>query len=240
MNNSANKKIDLGLILGSGIDISDDLVRDKKIISEESSGIHNKIVYTASIDGKRIIVFKGRKHFYEGYSLDEICSNINIAAEHKVKNILITNAAGGINENFTEGDIMMINSHINFNSKLINKKNFNPYSTSLRNKFRKVCIENKIKFHEGVYGSLSGPTYETKSEIRMLKKIGADAMGMSTVPEVIESFSSGINVIAVSVITNLLRENRIEKADHNNIVLTAQKASQSLNFAIKNLLSELN
>jgi len=234
------ENIMLGLILGSGIDLSDEIISNKQIISEESSGIHDKVIYTATIDCNNIIVFKGRKHFYEGYSIGEICSNINIAAGHKVKNILITNAAGGINENFIEGDIMMINSHINFNSKLKNKKNFNPYNTSLRNKFRKVCIENKIKFHEGVYGCLSGPTYETKSEIRMLKKIGADAMGMSTVPEVIESFSSGINVIAVSVITNLLRENNVEKADHNNIVLTAQKASQSLNLAIKNLLSELN
>lgn len=234
------KNIVLGLILGSGIDLSEDSVTSKKIITEENTGIHHKVVYTASIEGKKVIVFKGRKHFYEGYSSAEILSNIKTAVKHGVKNMLITNAAGGINENFNEGDIMLISSHINFNSKLNLSKNFNPYNSGLKNKFRKVCIENKIKLHEGIYGCLSGPTYETKSEIRMFKKIGTDAMGMSTVPEVIESFSSGINAIGISVITNLLRENNIEKADHNNIILTAQKASLSLNLAIKKLLSELN
>jgi purine-nucleoside phosphorylase len=235
-----NSNIVLGLILGSGIDLDENIITDKAIYSIDRGGIHIKIVYTCKINGKELLVFKGRKHFYEGFSRDEMLENIRIAKEHGVRNLLITNAAGGLNENFIDGDLMLITSHISFNNKLVYHKNSDPYSHELIEKFKRACMKSKVKLQEGLYGFYSGPTYETKAEIRMQKKIGLDAAGMSTIPEVYEAASLGMKVISVSVITNLLKENAILPASHEDVLFTAQKASASLNKAIENLISELN
>jgi purine-nucleoside phosphorylase len=235
-----NSNIFLGLILGSGIDLDENIITDKAIFSIERRGVHVKVVYTCKIHGKELLVFKGRKHFYEGYSRDEMLENIRTAKEHGVRNLIITNAAGGLNENFVDGDLMLITSHISFNNKLINNKNPDPYSKELSEKFKRACMKSKVKLHEGSYGFYSGPTYETKAEIRMQKKIRLDAAGMSTIPEVYEAASHGMKVISVSVITNLLKENAILPASHEDVLSTAQKASANLNKAIENLISELN
>lgn len=235
-----NKNIAIGLILGSGVDISEDSISGKNVIFEETSGVHHKVVFTCSISGKDAIIFKGRKHFYEGHTLEEITANIKLAKKLGVENLLITNAAGGLNENFNDGDLMLINSHINF----IDKLNFHPeshfYSRSLQDKFRAACRKMKVKLHEGTYGCYTGPNYETKAEIRLQKKIGLDAAGMSTVPEVIAANSLGINVIAVSIITNLLKENSVAVTAHEEVLNTAKKASISLNKVLPVFISELN
>lgn len=188
-----NSNIVLALILGSGIELNQGLFEHKKMIFEDSSGIHHKQIYTCSYKGKTIIVFKGRRHFYEGQSYEEITSNIELAKNMNVKNVILTNAAGGLNENFAEGDVMLITSHINFIDKLIYNKPEFPYSGYLMKKLKKICFQNNIKLHEGVYGCYPGPTYETRSEIRMQKKFMIDAAGMSTIPEVFASKSAGLN-----------------------------------------------
>jgi purine-nucleoside phosphorylase len=235
-----NSNIILGLILGSGIDLREDAITDKTVYSVDTSGVHKKIIYGCKIHGKELLVFKGRKHFYEGYGLNEMLANVHLANEYGVKNLLITNAAGGLNENFAEGDLMLITSHVDFNGRLLYKKNACPYSNELQKKFKKACSKSKVKLHEGSYGYYSGPTYETKAEIRMQKKFGLDAAGMSTIPEVYEASSLGMNVISVSVITNLLKENDTLPASHDEVLYTAQKASTKLNKAIEVLISELN
>lgn len=243
-----NSKIALALILGSGIEPGDEITKDKIILFEDTRGVHSKVIYSCTIAGKNVLVFKGRRHFYEGYSLEEITSNVNFAIERGAENIFITNAAGGLNENFSEGDLMMITSHINFIDKLklrffadndgLLNKNF--YSRELQDKFRSLCKLHKIKLHEGTYGCYSGPTYETNAEIRFQKKIMLDAAGMSTVPEVISASKHKINVLAVSVITNLLRENSIGQTSHDDVLLTAKIASNSLKKVLPAFISQLN
>lgn len=232
--------ITLGLILGSGVDLDEKLVSEKKVILEDSTGIHQKLVYTCKMSGRGVLVFKGRKHFYEGYGFDSITSGIALAHEMGVKNILITNAAGGLNANFEDGDLMLINSHVNFIDSLKHKRASFPYSKVLREKFLAVSKRVKVKVHEGVYGCYSGPAYETRGEIRFQKKIGLDAAGMSTIPEVYSATGHGMNVIAVSVITNLLKENYHQSTSHADVLLIANRASEKLNSILPGFVSELN
>lgn len=235
-----NSNISLGIILGSGIGLNEDLYSSANVIIEETSGIHHKIVFTCKIAGKNIIVFKGRKHFYEGHSLNEITSNIQLAQKLNVKNLFITNAAGGVNESFCQGDLMLITSHINFIDKMILKKSAFPYSKVLAEKFRKICSSMGVKLQEGVYGCYAGPMYETKAEVKMQKKFLIDAAGMSTVPEVLEAKNIGMNIIAVSVITNMLSENPAGHTLHSNVLSAAANASSKLNLVLPKLISELN
>ncbi|MEO8513910.1 MAG: purine-nucleoside phosphorylase [Ignavibacteria bacterium] len=235
-----NKNIALGLILGSGVDLSDDIITEKNVIFEETKGVHHKLIYECKIAGADVLVFKGRKHFYEGYTSEEITSNIKTAKELGVKNLLITNAAGGLNENFCEGDFMLITSHIDFIDKLPKLPSANTYSKVLQEKFRAACRKAQVRLQEGTYGCYSGPTYETKAEIRFQKKIGLDAAGMSTVPEVNNANHYGINVIGVSIITNILKENSISVATHEDVLITAGLASKNLNNVIPAFISELN
>ena len=238
-----NSKIALVLILGSGVELDNEITADKKILFEDNRGVHHKVIYSCVTGGKKILVFKGRRHFYEGYSHEEITSNINYAVKLGAENILITNAAGGLNENFSEGDLMLITSHINFIDKLrFSAVKNNPafYSKELQDKFRNSCKITNVMLQEGTYGCYTGPTFETNSEIRFQKRIMLDAAGMSTVPEVIDAVSKNINVAAVSVITNLLKENSSGQTSHDNVLITAKKASESLKKILPVFISQLN
>lgn len=238
-----NSNISLALILGSGVELDENLISDKSILFEDKTGVHHKLIYRCIFGGKDVLVFKGRRHYYEGWSLEEITSNIKTAEEYGVKNILVTNAAGGLNENFRDGELMLITSHINFIDKLKfnnNHINRNYYSKELKAKLLEACSTAKVKIHEGTYGCYTGPTYETKAEIRMQKKIKLDAAGMSTVPEVIFAAAKNLNVIAVSVITNLLRENSEQFTSHEDVLLTASMASKSLNKVLPVFINQLN
>lgn len=232
--------IDLALILGSGLELDESLITSKELLSEDKSGIHHKLVFTCIMGGRKLLVFRGRKHFYEGHGFESITSSVKTAYEMGTRNILITNAAGGLNENFDEGDLMLINSHINFIEKMNQKRNPFPYSKTLQKTFLRISGKMKIKIHEGVYGCYSGPAYETCGEIRFQKKIGLDAAGMSTLPEVNAAAGLGINVIAVSVITNLLKENLQQHTSHGNVLNISKTASAKLNAILPGFVSELN
>ena len=234
-----NNKFKFGVILGSGLDVISDSFPEKEIVSEELDGIHSKRVIIIQSPETPMVLFCGRKHFYEGYSKDELIDNVKKAGEFGVEYLLVTNAAGAVNENFEESDLMLINSHVYLNTKLINKRCQFPYDKDLIDRFKYICYDLNLKFHDGVYACLPGPAYETPAEIALLKKIGVDAVGMSTVPEVFEAVKLGIKVFAVSVITNLLKENSPIKANHFNILKTSQKASEKLLFVVKRLANEL-
>jgi purine-nucleoside phosphorylase len=234
-----NNKVKFGVILGSGLDTAALYFNSLKLVSEELHGIHSKRIYLLDAPKASVVLYCGRKHFYEGYTRDEINSNIQDAASRGVKYMLITNAAGGINVNYEKSDLMMIHSHINLNSKLRNEMIGFPYDEGLNERFKKICSNLKIKFYSGVYACLPGPAYETNSEISFLKKTGADAVGMSTVPEVMQAKILGIKVLGVSVITNLLRENHHIKTTHKSVLETSKKASEKLFFVVKRLANEL-
>lgn len=234
--------INMAVILGSGLDFMMEMIDSKVLINSDDSGFHKKRNYTAEISNKKVLFFCGRNHFYEGISENRILENIIKINELKIKNLIITNAAGGINLNFNVSDLMLINSHINFNQKFINNERLQyfPYNPDLTERFKKSCNTMKVPYHEGVYGCIHGPAYETNAEIRMLKAYGVDAIGMSTVPEVLNGNTKGINILGLSVITNVLKENISVPAKHEDIVKTARKASENLFKAIKNILIELN
>jgi purine-nucleoside phosphorylase len=235
-----NENIAFAMILGSGVELNNEIITNKEVIFEETQGVHHKLIYTCTISGKNVVVFKGRKHFYEGYSQEELTVNIRTAAELGIKDLLVTNAAGGINENFNDGDLMLIRSHINFIDKLKLPPVFINYNNILQEKFRTACGKVNVKLHEGTYGCYSGPTYETKAEIRFQKKIGLDAAGMSTIPEVLDANYRGINILGLSIITNMLKENSISVTSHEEVLNTAKIASLRLNKVLPVFISELN
>ncbi len=234
-----NNKFKFGIILGSGLDVIADSLPGKKTVSEELDGIHAKRIILVESTETPMVLFSGRKHFYEGYAKEEITDNINKAGEFGVENLLITNAAGGLNENFGEADLMVINSHINLNSKLKGRRYSFPYDRDLEDRYKKVCYELNIKYFKGVYACLQGPAYETPAEIKLLKKMGADTAGMSTVPEVFEAVKQGIKVLGISVITNLLKQNIPAATSHIDVLKTSKKASEKLLFVVKRLANEL-
>jgi len=236
----AISKISLAVVLGSGLGEFISELPGIDIISEDNNGIHSKLVFTSEISNKKVLFFSGRKHFYEGYGPEEITANMKTAAEMGVKNVLITNAAGGLNPSFAVGDMMLLKSHLNLNQKLIFKETHFPYSKELYDIIALAAKSLLINMYEGVYCCSSGPAYETKAEIRALKKIGCDAVGMSTIPEVFEAKSLGMNVAAVSVITNLLKENDLAPTSHEHVLAAASGASRPLFEVIKYLLNELN
>lgn len=234
-----NKKVKFGVILGSGLDHLADFFPEHKLISEKSPGIHKRRIYEVNTPDSRILLFCGRSHYYEGFSTEEITSNVSEAKSRGIEYLLITNAAGGINVNFEESDLMLINSHINLNPKLIFDKRQIIYDAYLLEIFTKVCNDLKIKFYNGIYASLPGPAYETNAEIRLLRKVGADSVGMSTIPEVFEASKQGIKVIGLSVITNLLKENSSSGINHLAVLKTSKTATEKLFFVVKRLANEL-
>src|SRR4030095_12688396 len=222
----------LAVILGSGIELDDSLLSNINIISREDSGIHRKIIYICRFNGSELMVFRGRKHFYEGHTYSLLTENINKLAKFRIKNVIITNAAGGGNSNFLVGEVMLIKLHIYLNSRILCKSSNFPYSVKLQNLFEQSCRIAKVRIHKGVYGYYQGPAYETKAEIRFQKKFNIDAAGMSTVPEVTAACIKGINVMGVSVITNLLKENNVEPASHESVLNVAKTASKNLQKAL--------
>ncbi len=235
-----NTNIVLGLVLGSGLDLDESILEGKKIITQEVAGVHSKIVYECRIAGKNILVFRGRKHFYEGSKPDEITENVRFALAKGVRNMLITNAAGGLSENFAVGEMMLITSHVSFNDRVKFTGKPSTINRNLNELVLSSAMKLNIKIHEGTYGYYPGPTYETKAETRFQKKFAIDAAGMSTVPEVYEAMKLGMNASAISVITNLLKENGLSATSHEDVLKSAVTANASLSRLITELISELN
>jgi purine-nucleoside phosphorylase len=235
-----NTHIVLGLVLGSGLDLEESLIQDKITLSQEITGVHKKTVFECKIAGKSILVFNGRKHFYEGFDREALTESVRFAHRYGVNNILFTNAAGGLNGNFTEGDLMLITSHINFNERAVLGKKPLTQNSNLNEIIRSSADRTKVKLVEGVYGFYPGPMYETGSEINFQKKLPIDAAGMSTVPEMYEAIRLGMNLGAISVITNLLSETTESVTSHEDVIKTAKAASVKLNLILPELISELN
>ena len=213
----------VALVLGSGLGYFADLLEEKEIVDYKdiphfpvsTAPDHQGRFVLGQISGKAVLVMQGRIHYYEGYSMDEVVFPVRVMKKLGIQHIFLTNAAGGINEEYRVGDIMMISDHIKFfNDTPLRGKNideFGPrfndmsdaYTRSLRSLARKIAEENGISLREGVYSYMPGPCFETPAEIRMLRILGADVVGMSTVPEVICASHAGLNVFALSFVTNL-------------------------------------
>jgi purine-nucleoside phosphorylase len=215
----------VGLVLGSGLGSLAETITDAVRIPYQNipgwpqSTVHGHTgqLVIGYLEGQPVVAQQGRAHFYEGYTLEQVTFPIRVMHFLGVKTVILTNAAGGLNHNYRVGDLMMLNDHINFvgmtgSNPLMgpNDETIGPrflgmvhtYDKDLRVIAQHVAQEAGITLHEGVYVWLSGPSFETPAEIRMLRTIGGDAVGMSTVPEVLVARHAGMRVLACSGITN--------------------------------------
>ncbi len=201
--------------------------------------------------GKKVVAMQGRFHFYEGYSTKEITFPIRVMKMLGIKNLLLSNAAGGINLNFKKGDLVAIEDHINLqtenpltgpNQEILGPRfpdMSEPYSNELRNKLHALANGQGTEIKEGVYAAVTGPNLETRAEYRYLKIIGADLVGMSTVPEVIVARHMDVPVLAVSVVTDECDPDNLQPVDIAEIIETAGKADEKLSTLFAALIEKL-
>ena len=214
-------------------------------------GHSGKLIFGA-LGNKRVMAMQGRFHFYEGYSMQQVTFPVRVMKALGINTLFVSNAAGGMNPEFKIGDIMIINDHINlFPEHPLRGKNYNelgprfpdmsePYSHRLIADALKVAAANNIKVHQGVYVGTQGPTFETPAEYRYFRRIGGDAVGMSTVPEVIVARHSGMEVFAISVITDMggLEGVEPEKVSHEEVQKAAAEAQPKMTAIMKGLINE--
>ena len=201
------------------------------------------------IEGKKVLCMSGRFHFYEGYAMQDIGFFVRVLKVAGVKNMMVTNAAGGINRSFSQGALMMITDHIKFfdDSPLRGENiaelgpRFNDmseaYTIELREKARAAAEIENIDLKEGIYAFMPGPSYETPAEIKMLDILGADAVGMSTVPEVITAAHCDMKVLGISCITNMAAGLSKEKLSHDDVKKTADENADKITRLIKRILT---
>lgn len=243
----------IGIILGSGLGpIVDDIKNSIEIDYKDIPGFplstvegHAGKVVCGELGNKLVLAMKGRFHYYEGYDVSQVVIAIRVFKLLGINDLLVTNAAGGINKAFSPGDLMIIRDHISFFAPSpLRGKNFDQfgprfpdmseaYSKKLREVLRKASEEAGVKMQEGVYAFTQGPMYETPSEIRALSVLGADAVGMSTVPEVIAARHAGMNVMGISCITNMAAGILNQPLNHEEVMQTAKHAEQSFTRVVK-------
>lgn len=262
--NYIKKKINitpsLGIILGSGLGSLASKVENQIVIpyknipyfpqSKVSGHSYNLIV--GNIGKTKVVLMQGRFHYYEGYSLKELTFPIYVLKMLGISSLIVTNACGGINSSFTPGDLMIIKDHINMlgNNPLIgdNDERFGPrfpdmseaYSKESIQLAKKVANKLNIDIKEGVYALYSGPSYETAAEIQAYKNLGADAIGMSTVPEVIVANYLNIKVLGISCITNMATGISKTKHSHEEVLQVANKASKNLCLLVEEIIKSFS
>jgi purine-nucleoside phosphorylase len=248
-----------GIVLGSGLGsfVNDMDIKYKIPYSDiphfpvsTVEGHSGQLIF-GNLGGKEVVAMAGRFHYYEGYSPQEVVFPIRVFKYLGVKTVLISNAAGGINTSFRVGDLMIINDHISLFTinPLIgpNEPGFGarfpdmsePYKKHLIEKVKSIAIKNKIAIREGVYAGVTGPTFETRAEYKMLHTLGGDAVGMSTVQEVIAAVQLGLSVFAISVITDMGIREEENIITHEEVLQAAKEAEPKLTFLFKQLIAQL-
>lgn len=244
------------IILGTGLGSLVHEITDKYEISYETiphfpiSTVegHNGKLILGKLGNKDIIAMQGRFHYYEGYSMNEVTFPIRVMHELGIKTLFVSNAAGGMNPSFEIGDLMIITDHINhFPEHPLRGKNipYGPrfpdmseaYDKSLILQADQIAKEKGIKVQHGVYIGTQGPTYETPAEYKMFRILGADAVGMSTVPEVIVAKHCGIRVFGISVITDLGVEGKIVEVTHEDVQKAADEAQPLMTTIMRELIN---
>lgn len=257
--NKISFKADIGIILGTGLGGLVDQITIKHTLSYEDipnfrlstvEGHSGKLIF-GELSGKKVVVMQGRFHYYEGYTLQEVTFPVRVMKFLGVQHLFVSNASGGMNPNFEIGDLMVLTDHINFigSNPLIgpNIPELGPrfpdmsdvYDQGLITAVKEIAAKNAIKLQEGVYLGLSGPTFETPAEYRMLRIWGADAVGMSTVPEVIVARHMGLTCFAISIITDLGIPGKIEKITHEEVQYVASISEKKMTFLFKELIKTL-
>jgi len=244
-----------GVILGSGLgSFTDDLKIEFILPYNEIPNFpvstvegHKGALVFGAIGNKKVVAMQGRFHFYEGYSMKEVTFPVRVLKFIGVEKLIVSNASGGVNPNYEVGSIVILTDHINmmpehplrgknderFGPRFVNMSE--PFSKSMIAKAKELALIHDIKVQEGIYMGLQGPTFETLSEYRMVKKLGADCVGMSTVPEVIVARHMNLETFGISVITDMGNEESIETITHAEVLEAAKKAEP----IVRKLISEL-
>ncbi|NOU99283.1 purine-nucleoside phosphorylase [Paenibacillus planticolens] len=238
-----NIKPQIGLILGSGLGVLADLI-EQPIVVDYSRIPHFPVstveghageLVVGTIKGKQVLVMKGRFHAYEGYGAETVSFPVRVMKELGVETLIVTNAAGGINESYQVGDLMVISDHLNltYRNPLTGPNDAalgvrfpdmsEAYSKRLRKLAHEVAASQDFKLQEGVYVGLLGPNYETPAEIRMFRTLGGDSVGMSTVPEVIVARHAGIEVLGFSCISNMASGILDQPLSHAEVMETTEQ-----------------
>ena len=259
--NKKNKiKPKIAIILGTGLGRLAEDIEEKEIIpySEipnfpvSTVQSHSGNLVLGKLGNKEVVAMQGRFHYYEGYSLKEVTFPVRVMKKLGADTIIISNAAGGMNRFFKRGDLMLIIDHINLfgDNPLIgsNDEELGPrfpdmseaYNQELIELAKKVAMKEKIRLQEGVYSGLTGPTLETPAEYRFLISIGADAVGMSTVPEVIVANHMGMKVLGISCITDLAIDGVIVKTSVEEILKTAADVEPIMTKLIKKVIEKID
>lgn len=247
-----------GIVLGTGLGaLADEIEIETEIdyvdiphFPVSTVEFHKGKLIFGHLGGKPVVTMKGRFHFYEGYNMKEVTFPIRVMKMLGIEKLFISNAAGALNPDYQKSDLMIIDDHINLQTEnpLVGKNldemgdrfpdMSEPYEFSLIEKGLKIAEELETKVHRGVYVGVNGPNLETRAEYKFLRVIGADAVGMSTVPENIVARQMGIPVFAVSVLTDLCYPGHIEKVNIQDIIAAAAKAEPDMTKLIKEIITQ--
>ncbi len=254
----------IGLVLGSGLSGLADEIEAPDIIPYEKiphwpvSTVqgHSGRLVIGKLEGKTVLVQQGRSHFYEGYSPAQVTLPVRVMHALGIQTVILTNAAGGINRDFNPGDLMLIKDHLNFvgiagNNPLRgpNDDSIGPrfpdvthaYTPDLRDLVKKTAVSLNLEIKEGVYAYVAGPSFETSAELRFLHMIGADAVGMSTVPTVLVAAHAGMRVLGISSITNkaILDPSSGDEVSHEEVLETGKIIVPRLTKLLHGILPQL-
>lgn len=256
---TTKKEYSIGIVLGTGLG---GLVREIEIEHELEYGnlphfplstveSHQGKLIFGKIGGKDVVAMQGRFHYYEGYTMQQITFPIRVMKFLGVQTLIVSNACGGMNPLFRKGDVMIMQDHINLlgDNPLIGKNEnelgprfpdmSEPYNLELIRLAEEVALDNKIKVQKGVYVAVPGPNLETKAEYRFLRNIGADVVGMSTVPENIVANHMGMKVLGFSIITDECFPDSLKAVDVQEIIATAIEAEPKMTLIMKEVISKL-
>ncbi|WP_042223532.1 purine-nucleoside phosphorylase [Oceanobacillus manasiensis] len=249
----------LGLILGSGLGVLAEEIENPVNIPYEEiphfpvstvSGHKGQLV-VGTLEGKQVIAMQGRFHYYEGYTMDKVTSPVRVMKQLGIEAIIVTNAAGGVNVSYNPGDLMIITDHLNNmgTNPLIGKNDDNlgvrfPDMSQVYDrdfiKHAQACAnELGLEVRKGIYAGNTGPSYETPAEVRMLRTIGADAVGMSTVPEVIVANHAGLRVLGISCISNMAAGILDQPLTHSEVIETTEKVREDFLQFVKQIVHTL-
>jgi purine-nucleoside phosphorylase len=250
----------IALVLGSGLGgFADDFEDSISIPYEEIMGFprstaegHAGRLVIGKVDQVCVVAMQGRVHFYEGYSLEQITFPIRVFNLLGIKTLILTNAAGGVNVQLSQGALMVLSDHLNLMGdnplRGPNDSRFGPrfpdMSTAYAPELQEIVIEEArslgVEVRRGVYAALSGPSYETPSEIHMLRNLGADAVGMSTVPEVIVARQMDMEVLGISCITNLAAGITDEPINHEDVMATGDRVRETFTSLMRRVVARIN
>ncbi|MGX7668178.1 purine-nucleoside phosphorylase [Flavobacterium pedocola] len=245
-----------GVILGSGLGgFTEDIQIEYTLPYNEIPNFpvstvegHKGALVFGTIEGKKVVAMQGRFHFYEGYDMKQVTFPVRVMKYLGVEKLIVSNASGGVNPHYRVGSIVIIKDHINFmpehplrgkndlrfGPRFVNMSE--PYSRKMIHKAKEIAYELGIDVKDGVYLGLQGPTFETLSEYRMVKILGADCVGMSTVPEVIVAAHMNLETFGISVITDMGNEESIDTITHEEVLEAAKEAEPKVRNLIRNLI----